>query len=388
MQGIRSVSVDTSLADRITETAAALAGDAVRRLVDYARHETPTGDAGALDALADVLEARYRELGARTERVGAATGDHLVARWGDGDGAGRHVLLLGHHDTVWPRGQLAHMPVVEEGGVLRGPGVFDMKGGLVVAETAMEVLRRCGVAPARPVRLVVVADEEVGSPTSRELVLAESAGAAAVLGLESPHPGGALKAARLGSTRVRLEVTGRAAHAALDPASGISAVDELVDQLVAVRGIVAAEPGVLCNVGTLSGGGRTNVVPAAAAADIGLRFVDGETERRVLAALAALAPVRPGAQVQARTLTSRPAWPARSAELLERVAAAGRWVGQQVTAERAAGAADTNTTGAAGIPTLDGFGPLGAGAHAEHEQVRTASLAERSALLASVLASL
>jgi glutamate carboxypeptidase len=364
----------------------ALADDAVARLVAYARHETPTGDTEALNALADVLEARHRELGARTERVARDTGDHLIARWGDGDAP--HVLLLGHHDTVWPRGSLESMPLTVEGGVLRGPGVYDMKGGLVVAELALAVLRRCGLQPARSLRLVVVADEEVGSPTARPLVEAEMAGAVAVLGLESPHPGGALKSARLGSTRVRIEVTGRAAHAALDPASGVSAVDELVDQLFAVREIMSAEPTVLCNVGTVGGGGRTNVVPERAAADIGLRFADTGTQERVLAALGGLTAVRPGAEVVVRTLTSRPAWSDPDDALLARVAAAGEAVGQHITGRPAAGAADTNTTGAAGIPTLDGFGPLGAGAHAPDERIEIASLPARAALLASVLAAL
>jgi glutamate carboxypeptidase len=366
--------------------ATALADDAVARLVAYARHETPTGDAEALNPLADVLEERYRELGARTERVVRETGDHLVAQWGDGDAP--HVLLLGHHDTVWPRGSLESMPLTVEGGVLRGPGVYDMKGGLVVVELALAILHRCGLQPARPLRLVVVADEEVGSPSARSLVEAEMAGAVAVLGLESPHPDGALKSARLGSTRVRIEVTGRASHAALDPASGVSAVDELVDQLFAVREIMTAEPTVLCNVGTVGGGGRTNVVPDRAAADIGLRFPDAGTQQRVLAALERLAAVRPGAEVVVRTLTSRPAWSHSTDDLLARVAAAGAAVGQRVTARPAAGGADTNITGAAGIPTLDGFGPLGAGAHAPNERIEIASLADRAALLASVLTAL
>jgi glutamate carboxypeptidase len=364
----------------------ALAEGALQRLVAYARRETPTGDAAALNALADVLEERYRELGARTERVAHGSGDHVVARWGDGDVP--HVLLLGHHDTVWPRGSLESMPLTVDGGVLRGPGVYDMKGGLVVAELAIAALQRCGVRPARPVRLVVVADEEVGSPTARTLVEVESTGAVAVLGLESPHPDGALKSARLGSTRVRIEVTGRAAHAALDPASGVSAVDELVDQLIAVREIMSGEPTVLCNVGTVGGGGRTNVVPDHAAADIGLRFADAGTQERVLAALGRLTAARPGAEVVVHTLTSRPAWSDPDDTLLARVAAAGAAVGQHLTGRPAAGAADTNITGAAGIPTLDGFGPLGAGAHAPDERVDTASLPTRAALLASVLTTL
>jgi glutamate carboxypeptidase len=366
--------------------AAALADDAVTRLVTYARQETPTGDAVALDALADVLEGRYRELGAQTERVAQETGDHLVARWGEGDAP--HVLLLGHHDTVWPQGTLESMPLAVEDGVLRGPGVYDMKGGLVVAELAFAAMRECGVTPARPVRLVVVADEEVGSPTARPLVEGQMEGAVAVLGLESPHPGGALKTARLGSTRVRVEVTGRAAHAALDPDSGVSAVDELMDQLFAVREIMAAEPTVLCNVGTVGGGGRTNVVPDRAEADIGLRFTDAATQERVLAALGRLGAVREGAEVVVRTLTSRPAWSEPDEELLARVAAAGAAVGQEVTGRPAAGGADTNIAGAAGLPTLDGFGPLGGGAHAPDERIEVASLPERAALLAAVLVEL
>ncbi|HLU55465.1 MAG TPA: M20/M25/M40 family metallo-hydrolase [Pseudonocardia sp.] len=369
-----------------TGVAAGLAEDALARLVAYAGHETPTGDAAALNALADVLERRHQELGARTERVHHDTGDHLVARWGADDAP--HVLLLGHHDTVWPAGTLATMPVEERDGVLRGPGVFDMKGGLVVAELAFEVLRRCGREPSRPVRFVVVADEEIGSPTARPLVEEHVAGAVAVLGLESPHPGGALKTARLGSTRVRVEVTGRSAHAALDPEAGVSAVDELVDQLLAVREIMAGEPTVLCNVGTIGGGGRTNVVPDRATADIGLRFTDVATQERVLAALGRLTPVRPGAEVAVRTLTSRPAWSEPDEDLLARVVRAGAAVGQEVTGRPAAGGADTNTAGAAGVPTLDGFGPLGGGAHAPDERIETASLPARAALLASVLATI
>jgi glutamate carboxypeptidase len=366
------------------DTATGLLDAARQRLADYARQETPTGDAAALNALADVLAARHRELGGQVERVESATGDHLVSRWGGDDGP--HVLLLGHHDTVWPVGQLRTMPFVDAGDVIRGPGVFDMKGGLVVAEMALEVLQRHGAAPSRPVRLVVAADEEVGSPTARAVVEAQMTGAVAALGLESPHPDGGLKTSRLGSTRVRIEVRGREAHAALDAASGVSAVDELVDQLLAVREIVGAEPEVLCNVGTIQGGGRTNVVAAHARADIGLRFVDGDTERRVLDRLGQLAAVRAGAAVEVRTLTSRPAWrPGGSEGLLAAVAQAAAAVGQQVSGAAAAGAADTNITGAAGVPTLDGFGPLGQGAHAVHEQIRVGSLAERAALLASVL---
>ncbi|WUJ71136.1 M20/M25/M40 family metallo-hydrolase [Kribbella soli] len=357
----------------------------IERLQEYVGAETPTGDAAALNAFADRLAERYAGLGATVRRVPAPTGDHLVADF-PGRAGEAPLLFLAHHDTVWPIGQLAGaMPWREENGVIHGPGVFDMKGGLVVLETALEQ-----VHDRRPVRVVVVADEEVGSPSARELVTAESAGVYAAFGLEPPHPNGDLKTSRWGSTRVRIEITGREAHAALDPDSGISAIDELVDQLIAVRGIVAQYDQVLCNVGTITGGGRTNVVPGSASADIGFRFVDPETERAVLDAVTALEAVRANAQLQVRVMSNRPAWQpsAETDELLAKVIEAGRSVGQDVGGAAASGAADTNLTGWLGVPTLDGLGPVGKGAHAVHEQVIAASLAERVALVAAIISTI
>lgn len=354
----------------------------IDRLREYVEHETPTGDIEALNSFADRLLERYGELGATARRVAAPTGDHLVADFPGRDEA--PLLFLGHHDTVWPVGQLTWR---SQDGVIRGPGVFDMKGGLVVLETA---LQQVSDLDHRPIRVIVVADEEVGSPSARKLVTAESAGVFAAFGLEPPHPNGDLKTSRWGSTRVRIEVTGREAHAALDPASGVSAIDELVDQLILVRAVVSRYDDVLCNVGTITGGGRTNVVPGSAAADIGFRFVDPQTEREVLDAVKALQPMRGDAELQVRVMSSRPAWEPSQAteELLEKVAAAGRSVGQKVGGAAASGAADTNLTGWLGVPTLDGLGPLGKGAHAVHEQIVATSLADRADLVAAIITSL
>ena len=361
----------------------------IERLREYAEHETPTGAVDALNAFADRLVRRYGELGGTARRVPAPTGDHVVADFpGRGPRANDAPLLfLAHHDTVWPIGQLERMPWREEDGVLHGPGVFDMKGGLVVLETALE---QVADDDRRPVRAIVTADEEVGSPSARELVTAESAGVVAALGLEPPHPNGDLKTSRRGSTRVRIEVTGREAHAALDASSGVSAIDELVDQLIAVRALVSQYENVLCNVGTITGGGRTNVVAGKAAAELGLRFVDPETERAVLDAVAGLRPVRPRAALDVRVISSRPAWQPSATvdELLAKVAEAGRSVGQDVGGAAASGAADTNLTGWLGVPTLDGLGPLGKGAHAVHEQVIAATLPERAALVAAIIRSI
>ena len=362
----------------------------IDRLREYVGHETPTGDAQALNAFADRLVDRYGELGGTARRVPMPTGDHVVANFpGRGPRAGEAPLLfLGHHDTVWPIGRLRDaMPWREQDGVIHGPGAFDMKGGLVVLETALDLVAG---QDHRPVRVVVTADEEIGSPSARELVAAESAGVFAAFGLEAPHPNGDLKTSRRGSSRVRIEVTGREAHAALDPAGGVSAIDELIDQLIAVRALVSEYGGVLCNVGTITGGGRTNVVPGFAAADVGLRFVDPETERAVLEAVTGLQPVRSKALLEVSVISSRPAWQTTEAteELLEKVVAAARSVGQEVGGAAASGAADTNLTGWLGVPTLDGLGPRGKGAHALHEQVIAASLAERAALVAAIITTL
>lgn len=379
----------TTIGLALTRAAVARAGEDLARLERYVRHESPSGDAAALNSFAEALIADTAGLGAAAHRVALPHGDALVL---DVPGRGARAglppaLVLAHHDTVHPVGALAGaVPLRRDGDVLHGPGVYDMKGGLVVALAAVELLATLDV-PARPVRLLLTPDEEVGSPTSSATVLAQAHGVAYALGLEPPHPDGRLKTSRLGSTRWRLNVAGRAAHAALDPTAGVNALDELVDQLLAVRELTARHPSVLANLGTAHGGGRTNVVPHEAVADVGLRFVDGATERLVLGELAALQPVRPGARLTPQVLTRRPAWgPSAAADdLLAAVAHAGALVGQQVAGGPASGAADTNLTGGAGVPSLDGFGPLGAGAHSVDERVDLTSIPARAALLAAVL---
>jgi glutamate carboxypeptidase len=374
------------LGPALLAAAGARLDDDAERLLTYVRHETPTGDAAALNALADVLAADAIALGATARRLPLPHGDALLIEHpGAGErAASAPALLLAHHDTVHAAGSLTPH---RDGDRLAGPGVYDMKGGLVVALAAWAALAATG-APARPARLLVTPDEEVGSPTGGPLVVQHAAGAAYALGLEAPHRDGALKTSRMGSTRWRITVTGRAAHAALDPGRGVSAIDELVDQLVALRAVADEYPAVLVNVGILAGGGRTNVVPDAAHADVGLRFLDGATESEVLARLAEFAPVRAGAVLTPSVVTRRPAWgpSAVSDSLLASVAGAGALVGQAVTGRAATGAADTNLTGAAGVASLDGFGPLGGGAHAATEHLALSSIPPRAALLAAVLA--
>jgi glutamate carboxypeptidase len=368
----------------IAKTAADQLDFARAQLRAYARAESPTRELDALAACAELVQAGHAATGGRTRRVPSANGDHLVTTWGPD--VGDHLLLIGHYDTVWPIGRL---PYVEDGDTIAGPGVYDMKSGLVVIEAALKTLAALGIPLARQTRLVVVADEEIGSPTGRAVVEEELAGAVAVLGFESPHPGGVLKSGRRGSTRVRLTVDGREAHAALDPDKGVSAIDELVDQLVAVRQLIPDDGTTLANVGTIAGGGRANVIAGTAAAELGLRFPTLEAEQRVLTALEALQPVRAGANVTVERLSHRPAWsPPEPNDLLERVIAIGAHLGQELGGKPAAGAGDTNLTGAAGVPTLDGFGPHGQGAHAPDESIVFSTMTDRIALTAALLASL
>lgn len=299
-----------------------------------------------------------------------------------------HLLVVGHYDTVWPVGRLAAMPYADDGTVITGPGVFDMKGGLVALEMALRALDAAGVRVVSPVRAVVVADEEIGSPSGTAVIEEELSGAAGVIGLESPHLDGACKSARRGSTRVALRVRGREAHAAIDPGRGVSAVDELLDQLAIVRAAVPADGTTLCNIGRIEGGRRANVVAGEAGAEIGLRFTDAAAEDHMRAVLAGLTPVRDGAAVEMEILTSRPTWPEDPANpLLAHLRVVGAALGQDVKARPAPGAGDTNLPGAKGLPTLDGLGPRGRGAHSDDERILVESLVSRATLLAGLLAS-
>ncbi len=370
----------------LSARALTLAGAVRRRCVDLARIESPSGDAPRLDALAEELAAGFRATGATARREPGPAGDHLVLEWEGRDESLPHILIVGHHDTVWPVGTLTDWPVTEQDGRLTGPGVVDMKGGLAILEGALGLLADLGERPHRTVRLVVVSDEEVGSPDGRNLVERHLRGAAAVLGLEPPHPDGRLKTARRGSTRVLLTVTGREAHAGNDAHDGVSAVDELVDQLVRVRDL-AGQPGTELNAGRISGGSRANVVAGRAEAELGLRFATAEAQRRTLDNLARLTALRPGARVRTEVLSSRPAWPERTGNpLLRHVRSLAAVLGQQLDGAPAGGAGDTNLPGSRGLPTLDGFGAVGAGAHARHEHIRLDQIAPRVALLATLLA--
>ena len=348
--------------------------------------ESPSFDAESSARVVAPIAERLRAAGGDVKLVTTEAGTNLVA---DFAGPGAPLLFVGHTDTVWPHGTLANdLPWSQEAGITRGPGVYDMKSGIVIMCAALERTRNTRTCA---VRVLLTCDEEVGSPTSRDLIIEAARGVRAAIGFESPHPDGALKVGRRGSTRLSLTVTGKAAHAALEPEKGTSAINELVDQLVQVRGIIEdignqLSP-VLCNIGTVSGGSRANVVAEQASAEIGLRFIDRESETATLSALSSLRPLRAGAQITTSILSSRPAWKASAADdsFLEELTSAASRLGQPLSGRPAAGAGDTNLVGSLGVASVDGFGPLGGGAHALTEHIITASLADRIALLCEVL---
>lgn len=321
--------------------------------------------------LRDVLVDLLRRAGADA----APDGAHIAASLGHGPG---HVLVLGHFDTVWPVGRLAVAPFTVAGDLATGPGVFDMKGGLVALLYALRLLR--GRTLPRPVRIVLTADEEIGSPDGARVVLAHADGAVAVYALEPPLPGGALKVGRRGVARVRITVRGREAHAGLEARRGVSAIDELCDQLAALRA-----PNV--NVGRIEGGTRANVVAGHASAELGLRFATPQEEAARFAAVEGLTPIRSGAQIGVEVLSRRPAWEATASNgLAEHVQAVARGLGETIGAAVSPGAGDANLTGARGVPTVDGLGPRGHGAHAPDETVELPSIKARGELLAALLA--
>lgn len=375
------------LAADLRSLAAELADDALELLAELTALDAPSGDGEALRAPADLLAGRLAELDGDVVRHAASSGDHLEARFGAAGGAA--LLVLGHYDTVWPRGTVAARPLRADGRVAYGPGVFDMRGGIAAALTALRLLRRLGLAE-RDVTVLLTADEETGSRTSADLVRALGREATAVLVPEPPLPGGALKTARKGVASYRLEVRGRAAHAGIEPERGVSAVHELADLVARVERIARPKAGTTVNVGQIGGGTRLNVVAETAWAEVEYRLTSEAEHTRIEAELSALTPMREGVSITVAPLGARPPLErtAPIAAAFERARELARPLGVELREGTTGGAGDANFLGPLGVAVLDGLGPDGGGAHALDEHVRVDSLEERIALLALLIARL
>lgn len=347
--------------------------------------ESPTLDKAAVDSCGIELERRMQAIGGRTRRCPRDTsGDHLLAEFGSGSD---QVLLLGHFDTVWPVGQLAGMPVRRADGRLFGPGVFDMKGGIAIALLAVRALAELGRLPACRIVTLWTTDEETGSATSRDLIAEQARASRAVLVFEPALRDGAVKTSRKGCAQFDLSVKGVSAHAGLEPQKGASAVLELSRQVVAISGWGDAERGISVNVGTVAGGTRRNVVAEEARASVDVRFRHLADWPALERRFRDLAPVDSRTSLTVEGGLDRPPLERSIAvialyELARGVAAElGRDLGEGATG----GGSDGNFTAAMGVPTLDGMGAVGRGAHARDESIDLPAFAWRAALAAGVI---
>ena len=363
--------------------------ETIRELVE---EETPSDDKPRLDAFIGRLAERFARLGAQVERIPVAErGDHLRVTFADprfvAHPQERPALILCHYDTVWPVGSLATHPFrVDEAGKAYGPGIFDMKSSLALVEGALQAVQELGLTLPRPVVLLVTSDEEVGSPTSRALIEEEARRAAYVLVLESPLPGGVLKTARKGTGTFVLTVQGRAAHAGVEPERGVSAIQELAHQILRLHSLTDMEKGTTVNVGVVRGGTRPNVVAPSAEAVIDVRAWSQEEADRLAQAITGLEPVDPRAQLRIRGGWNRlPLERKVTQGLFRQAQAIGQELGLDLQEGGTGGASDGNLTGALGVPTLDGLGVPGHGAHADHEHILVDEIPGRAALLLALL---
>jgi len=357
----------------------------VQTIETLVRLESPSTDKAAVDRCGAALSAMLREAGAPIEQLRQGErGDHIRAVV---DGAGDPVLVLGHFDTVWPVGTLERMPLRRDGDRLFGPGTFDMKAGIAIALTAVNALRETRTPHPRIVMLWTT-DEEIGSTTSRPAIEEDARTCRAVYVLEPALPGGALKTARKGCGEFEVVVQGVSAHAGLDPGKGASAIHELAAQIGAIQRLQDLPNGISVNVGVVSGGTRPNVVAETARAVVDARAPTREAAQGIESAMRSLQPLNPRTRLTVSGGFERPPMertPA-SRELFARARAVASILGRDLGEGSAGGGSDGNLTAAVGVPTLDGLGALGDGAHAAHEHVEISSLPWRAALLAGLLA--
>lgn len=334
----------------------------LRSLVEV---ESPSGDLRGLAASAKVLsELLKRRLGGEVVLVESEAGPHVHWR---GGGTPR-VLILGHHDTVFPRGTLERRPFSVVDGQATGPGVFDMLGGLVQAIHGLEML-----ADRSGAELLVTADEEAGSQTSRDLIEQRARACGAVLVVEGAAEGGALKTGRKGCGTYRIEIAGRAAHAGLGPEAGVNAVIEAANQVLVLASANAPEVGTTITPTVISGGTTDNVVPASATILVDVRVATEAERERVEHLFASLTPKLDEAGLTVRGSITRPPMPEETASSLFAIAAQ---LLPGVENRTVGGGSDGNFTAALGIPTLDGLGAVGGGAHADHEFISVDHMSE------------
>jgi glutamate carboxypeptidase len=339
-----------------------------------------------VNRLMDVVEGELARAGAALTRIPGhgGYGDNLLART---PGSGKPVVVIGHLDTVWSTGTLATMPYTVDGDRAHGPGIYDMKAGSFIAFHAVRSILQQGVATKRPVILLLTPDEEVGSPTSRAIIEQEGRQAECVLIAEPAGPGGACVTARKGVGRFVLRVEGVGSHAGGAFEAGASAVNELARQILRIHAMVDVAGGITLNVAPIWGGSRPNVIAPEAGCEIDLRVPTAAEGARMEQAIRGLRAEDSRCTVRVEGGMNRPpfAEDAGIMALYDKARALAESLGMNLPKQHRGGGSDGNFTAALGVPTLDGLGCPGAGAHASHEHILWKHLAPRAALMAGLL---
>jgi glutamate carboxypeptidase len=357
----------------------------IRELVEI---ESPSDNKTAVDGIAEAVAGKFSALGGRV-RIHRANefGNHLQVDF-NGESGGKPVLLLGHYDTVYPLGTLASMPCRVAGDKLTGPGVLDMKSGIALMLYAIAGLRDWHNGLPRPVTVLLVSDEEVGSDSSRAITEAVAKKAAAVLVLEPSYGfDGAVKTARKGVGEYMVKVTGKASHAGLDFGKGVNAIVELARQIEKISSFTDLKKGLTVNVGIVSGGSRTNVVPADATAQVDARIARLKDAAGIDKKMHSLRPFNRQCKLEVTGGINRPPMERTDgvAALYSKAVVIAGGLGWKLGEASVGGGSDGNFTAGLGIPTLDGLGGVGDGAHAVHEHILISELPRRAALLAAMV---
>jgi glutamate carboxypeptidase len=363
----------------------------IRELVEI---ESPSDNKAAVDRVAEVVAEKFSRLGGeiRFHRV-KNFGSHLQVNFGGS--SAKPVLLLGHYDTVYPIGTLATMPCGIAGNKLTGPGVLDMKSGIALMLHAIAALQEWHGGKEsqagellRPVNVLLVSDEEIGSSSSRAITEALAKRAAAVLVLEPSYGRqGAVKTARKGVGDYQIRVSGKASHAGLDFQKGVNAIVELARQIEKISSFTDLKKGLTVNVGIVGGGSRTNVVPAEASAEVDVRIARLKDAAGIDKRMHSLRPFNRKCKLDVTGGINRPPMErtAGVAALYEQAKTVARELGLKLGEAAVGGGSDGNFTAGLGIPTLDGLGGVGDGAHATHEHILISELPRRAALLAGLI---
>ena len=362
-------------------------GEMIHLLKQITTLESPTNDKKAVDACAAFVARELKKIGCKVTTLPQKDiGDLTVAEFAPGrlKDADDEILLLTHIDTVWPVGKITKMPFYVSGNKLYGPGVLDMKAGVVMLLTALRTLHSLNVKPQKRITLVINSAEETGHPAAHDTIRKLARKASLALCLEPALTGGALKLERKGRLVVRLDVRGRAAHGG-SPEKGISAIEELVTQLSRLKRLRTGETTV--NIGCVGGGEKVNVVAENAWAVLDIRFWKSTDRDRVLKILREAVPALGGARIKVSVESTMPPMEKTKASerLFTRAQEIAGAMGLSLRGGKTGGGSDASIAAGLGIPTLDGLGPDGDGIHAEHEHLLLSSLIERTALLTELI---